>query len=263
MKTSAQVKAYYQKQANSLFDYFNKPPKTFSENDFHAMRVVIKRMKALLDLLNKAEPRVHRKKYFDPFKAIFEQAAKIREPQVKLKLLAHYRNSSIEKLKRELSRQIASEKLKFSKMMKVSLLKELQKSTSRIERYLDEADRKSIAHYLDKKTKVVQKLGSDKNLKPNGVHELRKRIKEIYYLQKMLEKKGHRFARTDDFQELLGKWHDGRVLERGIKDFMATSSLPAKDIPVFEKLRQKITNYNQQLYQSILREKKAILKSFK
>jgi CHAD domain-containing protein len=147
--------------------------------------------------------------------------------------------------------------------MKVSLFKDLQKSTSKIEGYLDHADRKSIAHFLDKKTKVVQTLGSTKKLKPTEVHDFRKKIKEIYYLQKMLEKKGHRFARTDDFQELLGKWHDGRVLIQGIKDFIKADSLPQKDKLVFESLHQKIAAHNQQLYQSILSSKKAVLKNFK
>ena len=180
MRTSAQAKTYFHKQASNLFGYFEKPKKSYSENDFHLIRVSIKRIKSLLNLLNKSEPRIHRKKYFSPIEKIFEQAAKIRDPQVKLKLLAHYRNSSIEKFKRELTRQIKSEKLKFSQMMKVSLLKDLQKSTSKIEDYLDHADRKSVAHFLDKKTKAVQKIGSDKNLKPSGVHEFRKRVKEIY-----------------------------------------------------------------------------------
>ena len=263
MRTSAQVKTYLHKQANNLFGYFEKPKKSYSENDFHLIRVSIKRIKALLDLLNKAEPRIHRKKYFSPFEKIFEQAAKIRDPQVKLKLLAHYRNSSVEKFKRQLNQQIKSEKLKFSQMMKVSLLKDLQKSTSKIEDYVDHADRKSIAHFLDKKTKVVQNLGSTKKLKPTEVHDFRKKIKEIYYLQKMLEHKGHRFARTDDFQELLGKWHDGRVLIQGIKDFIKADSLPQKDKLVFESLQQIIADHNQQLYQSILSSKKAVLKNFK
>jgi len=260
MKPSAQVKAFFQKQANNLFGYFENPQKSFSEKDFHLIRVSIKRIKALLDLLNKAEPKVQRKKYFNPFEKIFEQAAKIRDPQVKLNLLAHYRNSSVEKFKRELTRQIKLEKLKFSQMMKVSLFKDLQKSTSKIEDYLDHADRKSIAHSLDKKSKDVQKLGSTKKLKPSGVHAFRKELKEIYYLQKMLEKKNHRYARTDEFQELLGKWHDARVLIQGIKDFIKADSLPTKDKVVFEKIRQKIEGNTERLYQSILNDKRAVLK---
>jgi CHAD domain-containing protein len=75
-------------------------------------------------------------------------------------------------------------------------------------------------------------------LKPSGVHAFRKELKDIYYLQKMLEKKNHRYARTDEFQELLGKWHDARVLIQGIKDFIRRF-LPTKDKVVFEKIRQK------------------------
>jgi len=50
---------------------------------------------------------------------------------------------------------------------------------------------------------------------------------------------------------------------QGIKDFIKADSLPQKDMLVFESLQQIIADHNQQLYQSILSSKKAVLKNFK
>lgn len=260
MKTSSLVTNFFRKQTDELLLSFEKTVESFTENDFHLVRIDIKRIKALLTLLKEVHPKFNRKKYFSPFKVIFRQAGKIRDLQIQLIMVkANPLNSPIEKFEQELSRQISTEKKKLSILIKPSLIRDLRRKTSTLTDYLSHIRGKAVKRYLKKKEKTIHQLLSPVELKPSGIHELRKRIKELYYLQKMMEPKNIRVINTDQFQELLGKWHDGRVFLQGLKTFMKSRTLPQEDISTFELLKRKMTIDDQQLYQNILQDKADVL----
>jgi CHAD domain-containing protein len=263
VKTSALVKSFLQKKTDHLVLSFEKPAESYSENDFHRLRVDIKRIRAMLTLLDNTLPHFHRKKYYAPFKIIFRQAGKIRDLQVQLiSINANPLNTSIEKFERELKNRISKEKTKFFKWLTPSLVQDVCRKTSTIMDSLNQLDDQAVTRFLKKRKNSIQQIVSAAQMKPSGIHEWRKRIKEFYYLQKMLETKNSQSINTEQIQDLMGKWHDGRVLLKGLKTFMKSGSIVQKDRLAFESLKRKITGHNQELYQIILHHKADLLKLF-
>src|SRR5689334_5953362 len=152
------------------------------------------------------------KKYFKSFSIIFEQAGKIRDREVLYHLLESYRTEAAsDKFKAELLQSIAKEKQAFFQLLKNPFLKKLGKTT-RITAWLKNIRFSEANQYTNERVSSIRKMLQKNNLTPLLVHDLRKRIKDLFYVQKMLETKNHPAIRTDKFQDMLGDWHDARLL---------------------------------------------------
>jgi len=262
VKTSSLLKNYFQHQSNQLLSFFEKPNTQLSENDLHTIRVEIKKIKSLLVLLDNVSSSFDLKKIYGPFKIIFRQAGKIRELQIQVRMIKLYpTNVSVKKYVQLLSKQIIAEKKKLFSRLTPSLIRKLEKRKSTIKDSADQVNSKIALPAFHKKEKYIQKLLGSSRWKPANLHELRKRMKEIYYWQKMLKPKDNGLMITDEFQELLGKWHDGRVLENGLKEYIKSGALLPKDVPPLESLKTKISKKNQQLFQTIMIKKMDLLHS--
>ena len=261
MKTSSRIKIYFQQQTDNLLLSLSKPVDSLSENDFHLIRVTLKRIKAILNLLEGTQPNFSHKKTYAPFKVIFQHAGKIRDLQVQLILLrSNPWNPIIDKFERKLTRQASDEKIKLFNLIQPSLILDIQKKVSTIANNLNKIKEKEVNHFLKKQKKIILKLLSSALRKPSYVHKLRKQIKDFYYWQVMLMPEKSRPINTDQFQRLLGDWHDGRVLLQGLKTFMKNENLSSEELFTFESAKRKVSTNNQQLYHSILEEKNKLLK---
>src|ERR1043166_9475588 len=81
MKNPAQKK-YFKKRERSMLSLLKKTEKTFTVEDFHQLRVEIKKLKALFKLAGFCLNDFDRKKIFRPLKQLFRQAGKVRETQL-------------------------------------------------------------------------------------------------------------------------------------------------------------------------------------
>jgi CHAD domain-containing protein len=256
VKISKRVNKYFQDQAHQLVKALEEKESVLLEKDFHAIRVSIKRIKALFSLLDEMVPSFRLKKFFSPYKTLFRQAGKIRDLQVQLGLLVTFPgNAAINSMAADLNRQLTDEKVRFYKMNTKSLIRRWKKSEQKILDAIKKNRRKKINRYLKKKQKRVLNLLQKDQLDVAQIHGLRKRIKDIYYLQSMMGNKKIWFGKMDQFQDLLGKWHDGRVLLQGLEKHLNSSSLQQEEKDALKWLSAKLDSQNKNFYLTILKDK--------
>ena len=263
MKTTKLVNTFFKKQVHLLLSILQKKESSFSENDFHSIRIAIKKIKALFTLVEKSNASFHQKKYFAPFKIVFEHAGEIRDKEVIQSILhAHPYNASIESFEFDLHQHINKEKKQFFKITTSALRKDIRHSQEKVSRFFNKINRKKAEKFLQKKKKAIYTLLIKDQLNPDHLHEIRKRIKDVYYVQKMIEPKNREMTGTDQLQELLGQWHDGRVLLQELNAYLNSKNLQAKDKAPYESLKTKMAIENENLFRLILEQKPALLKLF-
>lgn len=263
MKTSSLVKKYYTKQKKRLLSLLKKNPGDYQEEDFHTIRVAIKKVKAVFSMLGKIDPAFKRKKYFQPFSMIFEQAGAVRDRMVLHQMLeAYHSNPSSHHFRTELQSHIDKEKHEFFKLLNKDLLKKFHRKDAKVKKALDRIDYSSTLKYVDKKAKAIRSILQTSQLLPIVVHDLRKRIKDLYYLQKMLEPKVQEVFPTDKFQDELGQWHDGRLLALSMAEFKNNGILSGKEKQAVSELQSKIAEKNDRQLRAFIRHKTSLLRLF-
>ena len=257
MATTSALEKYFQKSTDHVLSIFEKRDGNFTKKDFHDLRVEIKRIKALVALLEKILKNFRRKNLLLPFETLFNNAAKVREPQVKYAMISKFKSSPVlTKLKTELKDQVFVAQKKFAKILKPSLLSHLKKNANQIVQHIHQADVSNMKDLLLQKKKKIEATLDKENLHPRDVHEMRKRIKRIYYLQKIFQPRSKGFSVTDQFQELLGKWHDGVILKKALQDFRKHHIWNEKESKSLETMAVRVSAQNDKLLQSIQRKRK-------
>ena len=115
MKTKKKLKKYFKSHTSEIDALLKKPDKDFSKEDFHRLRVEIKKIRALTAMLKPAAKKFKQKKALKPLKKIFQQAGKVREIQLEEALL-HQRDPKhrLKTYTRNLRAQELKEKKKFA-----------------------------------------------------------------------------------------------------------------------------------------------------
>jgi CHAD domain-containing protein len=218
METSKILFKYSKKLAKKIRKILKKSPDQFHVEDYHLLRIEIKKLNALFDLLQFCSEHFNRKKYFKPAKKIFAQVGKMRELQLEEASLKKYVSFSIEHYLHDIQKQIKKEETNFhaliSKKRKALLKKDLQESIP----FLEEASQKKVIIYFEKKRKEISDIIRKRPLRPLQVHELRKKLKtDFYNKQSCRMPRSPQLEEEDHFQELLGKWHDSRTMNDLLK----------------------------------------------
>ncbi|HSF89499.1 MAG TPA: hypothetical protein VLA46_08790, partial [Saprospiraceae bacterium] len=82
MKTTAKLRKYYLSQIDSIEAILRKPGHAFTPEDFHMLRLSIKKIKAVLSFLSYYNSDFNKEKYYKPFKILFSHAGEVREIQI-------------------------------------------------------------------------------------------------------------------------------------------------------------------------------------
>ena len=207
----------------------------------HQVRVEIKRLKALLALLQYHNKKFDAHKAYVPFRDIFRACYAIREPAVMS----------------ELSKKFAAQKRKPSGADKATI-KKFQKE---IPRYLETVDKKGKK--LVKEIKKVSPKTLERYLKRNkralegklfpsfharDLHKSRKLVKEIMYLETIAIGREDRDPFFAEIAELIGTWHDrviyiDKLRKNKPKPEEEISMLRAENSKELRTLRRKVKEY--------------------
>lgn len=252
---------YLNNRQRAIQVLLNKPRSKYSSGTFHKLRVEIKKLNALLDVVNDSSKSFKRKKIFKPFKQLFRQAGKVRELQVEEAMLKKYvAPHSLNDYITGLRTLLLAEKEIFFSIANKKMSARLKNKHHEIAPYLKALKRKDITSYLEKKITRIKKLINQGALQTEQVHELRKRLKILCYNRKSLcENKQNKLpSKKDALPALLGKWHDLQVILGHLQKITDTGSINAKELIQIEKIKTKISAESGIL---ISRINKAIVKS--
>ena len=228
MQNSKTDAEYLEKIREKIFTLLKKTPGTFEDEDYHKLRVEIKKLKAVAGFLQFSNKQFSKKKYLKAFKKVYKQAGKIRELQLEETFLKKNHNQFIEQYLSDLTSRIRKEKEKFASLLGNKRQKKIKKSLKEIADFLDKSYQADGIPFIHKERRRVSELVNELPLKPAKLHQLRKILKEDFYTRKRIRFSTPQIKAEDELLQLLGKWHDSIVLN---KQF-GTSILKAKINPV-------------------------------
>ena len=223
MKVKSALKKSFIKRTQAIELILKKPAAKFKMEDFHQLRVEIKKIKAQFNLLNYCTSDFERKKYLKSYNSIFKQAGKVRELQLEEEALKKY--ALYQGLKRYITnlKIIGKEEKKiFFLNIDKKLFSKFIKTNKKVSAFIKEVKKKNVNRFMNKKRKKIQMLLNIKHLKLSQVHKLRKLVKEYYHDWQSLNLPGQQkmMNEVDDFQDLLGKWHDRIIIKEHLKKAM-------------------------------------------
>jgi CHAD domain-containing protein len=251
MKT---LKKYLRKQKSTINLLLQKPPQFFTPETFHALRVEIKKLNALFDLVNYCHKEFKQKKTFKPFKLIFRQAGKVRELQVEESLLKeHFTFNLLKEFRNHLDKELIKELENFFSITNSELYPILKKKYRKITPLLAKTSKKRTLRYMDKKRAKIEKLLRQNTLKNKQIHILRKRLKEFQYNEKSLNYNNQNslILNKDIIPELLGEWHDYQITINHLKKVIDSGKINSNENNQLENIKATFTLKRELLFNKI------------
>jgi len=231
------------------------PPEKCSPALIHKLRVEIKKVKALLNLINRCSGEFKKTKTFGPFKSIYRQAGKIRDLQLEEIFLQKYSDHVDVKNYIKRVKILGKKRLdKYYKIINKKLLRRQRDACDKCQPFISALSRKVVSKYIMNQKDKVERFARRDSFKSQDIHRLRKRLKEFDYNRKSIGS-ATSVDKTNydkDLPILLGQWHDYQVMIRHMKkiatksnngDFNTTSQLA--------KIKNQISKDSDQLLKKI------------
>lgn len=209
------LETYFKNQKKALNLILEKAPDSYTVDTFHELRVEIKRLKALFELIAFCSKKFKSRKTFIPFRIIFKQAGKIRELQLEQTILEE--QSDFHLLKKypiHLKKQETKEIKNFFSIANKRLIKKLKGKYRKIIRLLTQISKKKVNRYRNKTRKEIKKLIRNNTFKKKQIHNFRKRLKVYQYNEKIGNPNQQNKLILDKnvLSAMLGEWHDYEVV---------------------------------------------------
>jgi len=248
---AATIRVYYLERIDSIESILEKHRRKFSRRDFHKLRVEIKKVKTVSEIVYYCTEDFQKNKFLGSFQNIFRKAGKVRELTLEISMLKKFRVSSLlKKHISQLKKQLERKKGRFFSVAHADP-KELHKSSDIILPCFNRIDRIGVNRFLEMKSGEIRGLIGTKILKEENAHQLRKLLKEVYYTTSIFRLKSPWFKDMDDFQELLGKWHDDVVVDDHLQRTLQIGKLDGNGIQTIKAVKQLVSYEGEQLFKQI------------
>ncbi|HEY5462444.1 MAG TPA: CHAD domain-containing protein [Hanamia sp.] len=252
INTSEDLSNYFEKRIENICKILAKPHNEYGNEDYHQLRVEIKKVNALMVLISYCHKDFKKKKYFKPFKSIFKQSGKIRDLQLEESVLEKYSATSIEGFLLRVKNEIKKEEKNFHLLIQNNFKRKINKSYKKIVTYLKEMQPNKVENFIKKETRKLKELILITPLKGHDLHELRKALKIDLYNKKSLnlqDKNG--WEEKNDFQELLGNWHDSKMLSNLIEKSIVRKKTDLEELKQLLQIDKEITANTRLLFDKI------------
>jgi len=255
---------YFKKRKSNIIALLKKPRGEYASETFHKLRVEIKKLSALLHLVEFSAKDFERKKNFEPFKLIFSQAGKVRELQLEEEMVKkHFSSHSLSNYRNDLKQQLQKDQDEFFSMVNDKFISITKKRFDKIVPFLEKVNSKKAKRYLEEKEKSVKEITEQDTLQTEQAHELRKQLKSLNYNRKSLsaDKQDPALLKSDVISVLLGKWHDYRVMSRHLEKVITAGKINPEEMEQLEVIKEKINSQSERIFKSI-NSKKLIVNYF-
>jgi CHAD domain-containing protein len=226
--------SYFQAQQATVLNNWQSAKSEHDVDALHDLRVGIKRLKALYQVLDPLSGgKFEYKTHFEDIRQLFKAVGKLRDIQVQNRLFTYFaKETPLEDYKdfyRELQKSAEDESVQLKSALqsfKPQVMEDSINDTAVfLEGYTDKKAIKQTLKYLNKRLKQVKDLlpfKKDELL----MHEMRSRVKQAYYIIELLKLMQPDLEAVEDAKciklagELLGQWHDHAVLSDQIRNFL-------------------------------------------
>ena len=243
----------YLKKRKTTIDFLLRIPQNkYTPNIFHQLRVEIKKLNSLFDLIQFCSHDFTRKTTYKPFKSIFHQAGKVRELQIEDAMIKNYFEKKVVKdYRKNLKKLRLKAETEFFVLVNKKLMIQLNKKYRAIIPHLYGIDQKKINTYLEKKANQIQELLGQEIIQREQIHELRKHLKILNYNKAIVDKEKERILNQDILPELLGKWHDCQVIIENLQNTHNKRQLSPAALYQIKIIKQKIVSEYKILFNEI------------
>lgn len=252
MKGTAILRRQYHKRTGRILDRLDKPVQKWTPDDFHIIRMEIKKLMAILTLVKACNQDFHLKKRTKNIKALYASAGEVRELQLQLEFWKN--NKMLETIPGYadlLTRQLHWARDAFRQQVR-HLLKNETPKTLNVKlptHYLPTL--KTINTYLNRLRSEIEQTLRDPKSENMELHTLRKKIKDLLFLQRFFLPSTHDNTYLEQLQEKIGIWHDGVMMHTCIENAIRRLPLDPNERIILENQRNLIAFQSERLHQEI------------
>ncbi|MBS1584650.1 MAG: CHAD domain-containing protein [Bacteroidetes bacterium] len=200
----------------------------FEEDDIHAFRVAVKKLRAYMRLVSSADkqPKLILSKKFHE---LYDIAGAIREAQLRLKKAGAPKDKLAGYIA-DLEHRIAFNKEEWQKKYNEDVVKKLSKKLTGKD--LKKLPDKTLTAFMKDKMQVLEDA-ADTSPNDETIHECRKSVKDMLYNTKLAEKhwpgafkkvEHLPLSKLDELSDMLGDYNDERLLLESHLAFIALST---------------------------------------
>ena len=244
---------YYQSQVKACLSYMENIPKSFDVEDIHQLRVRIKKIKAIFQLIEySGSDLVNSKEFYRLFRSVFRKAGFIRENQVNISLIKSFDgyNYLVDEFEKYIIIKEEDERSALIKLIKKFNYDRSAEQDKIVKSFFTETKRESLIKlsnaFIQDKVETISSLP-----RPKGdtriIHEIRiqlKSIKPILTVLVNIDGSGYTVSAYNDLdivEKQIGDWHDLFVLSISLARFINYSPSTGNDIlDVYIKLIKEI-----------------------
>ncbi|MDP4219123.1 MAG: CHAD domain-containing protein [Bacteroidota bacterium] len=212
----------------------------------HELRVVIKKLRALYELISEVEQHFDFDLHFDPIKSVFKAAGRIRDIDITLDCLKEsqeLRQGKSEHITTVLDRYRNSH-LSFARKIVRESIRDMNKSHLEIEKILSIGIKsRSAEQFLKERVSKIRNIRR-KHLSKTRLHTIRKLYKEYLYISKasgsITVPLGDTLSQVDELQKRIGRWHDYLIATSVIEIIKPAGEAQHEIWEGLEKLEKKM-----------------------
>lgn len=253
MKPENLLKTYFHKRLENIGALMEKPQNQFSPEDFHKLRVEIKKQKALFKMVAYCTKHFKSQLLFKPLKQLFLQAGKVRDLQLEAEMIKKQdRSNRLKNYVHLIELQIKEEKKTFFQFEN-KVKGKLKKINLQIIPFFIAIDKKGLEKYIKEELKQVTLLLKRKTLKTKKLHQLRKKLKSFHYNLKCLDIKQEETLckNRTQLQDMMGKWHDYNVMTSHLLKMTRSKKFTPTEIQALRAIAAKLSQNSLALFQMI------------
>lgn len=246
------LERYFAKRVKKIEGFLKIEKEALVQETIHELRVEIKKINALLDLLTKVKKDFPAQKYSKPFNRLFKKAGKLRSIQVEFNLInSHFTENTNSNYLHELHEIKHERRIEFEEFIGDNLSKELNSAKKKIMRYLRKIRKRDIIRYFNTREREVMNLLKKKLFKEQCLHVIRKDFKQFYLNIKNITpyKIDTGWAKILD---LMGEWHDHQVAFDQLLKAIYSSELTTAEMERLQKIKSELLSEKNNLYEQVI-----------
>lgn len=257
MKVKALIRKFFNKEACEVESFMQINPDEQSEEDIHNLRLSVKKIRALLSVAKLAGKEKRLVQNQEPLKRLFSAAGKVRDIQLRAeKIIQKKSNAHLPQYNQFLHAQISNEKKKLVNVQQ-RLSGKIKKSLHKLKKDVTKVRKKDVKKFNKVISKKKRNILNVKDTSTPALHGLRKQIKKQHYLSKALGDKTKARDAQKKVLDILGKWHDCRVMAEAINTDLKKADLPKAEVILLKKITLEQLSEARGL-EKVIREEQAL-----
>lgn len=187
---SAALKKYFSHQVDEINAFLKKVDQSITDEDIHNLRLSLKKLRALLTLINAVAPSFKMHYALIPLELLFDHAAKVREARLQYQRIPQSPSTPVTQTYRStLKRTADKERKSLAALCADKAWKELKTTSKKVNASLEKVSMKKATAFIAKQEKKLKKKFTAEPNPASELPDVRASIKNQQYYEKLFQLK--------------------------------------------------------------------------